>query len=112
MDYSKLSDFEINKAVAQLEFKNSYSIQDEPASDADPKCSVEPEFGAVNISVDYCNNPNDAWPVILNNAIQMNYDTCEVHCDSYFAPSAGKVSAPHKRALRAAMIVYLKMKAA
>lgn len=56
-----------------------------------------------------CNNPSDAWPIIIENSITFNYDTAQVHVGSYFSDKA-KVSENRKKALRAAMIVYLMMK--
>lgn len=50
-DYSKMSDFEINKAVAEI------------TGDSRPK--VE-EWGISRTIPDYCNNPADAWPLLLS----------------------------------------------
>ena len=124
MDYSKMTDFEINKRVAEAcglliqeiddssslgmttEFHEKYpSVVWVAHFDYSTGRQCEPWW-----QFDPCNNPSDAWPIIIDNSIQFNYDTCQVHCDSYFAPSVGKVSLPRKQALRAAMIVYLMMK--
>ncbi|MGP1205286.1 phage protein NinX family protein [Serratia sp. CY47279] len=50
-DYSKMSDFEIDKAVAEIT--------------GDSKPTVE-EWGISRIIPDYCNNPADAWPIITD----------------------------------------------
>ncbi|HCC5988981.1 TPA: DUF2591 family protein [Enterobacter cloacae] len=67
MDYSQLSDFEINKRVA----KSIYSVS-----------FVEPLSRTVSVSggkrlFDPCNNPADAWPIILKNRISLVLDCAE-----------------------------------
>lgn len=55
MDYSQLSDFEINSAV-------SMALLDK---------SANPSARYVAIG-NYCNNPADAWPIIVDNEISLN----------------------------------------
>lgn len=67
-----------------------------------------------------CNNPSDAWPIIVENNISILFDgdDCEVSYD-YEAP-VGKfgtneiltwhIDVKKEEALRAAMICFLKMK--
>lgn len=72
MDYSKMSDLEININVAELlhpgkKFTAAYSF-------------FQPEGPAVQwicgyaeyIKADYCNNPADAWPIIIDNKLSLN----------------------------------------
>lgn len=109
-DYSEISDFELNVQVAESEGINWYC----PAS-----CSPTGGWEYCGIGKlmlkddkqlpDYCNNPSDAWQIIIENSITFNYDTAQVHVGSYFSDTA-KVSENRKNALRAAMIVYLMMK--
>ena len=108
-DYSKMSDFEVNGYVSMYEHGFSWiEFDDEMASHV--KCGNEgsPGFAIVEVK-DYCNNPSDAWPIIIDNSITFNYDTAQVHVGSYFSDTA-KVSENRSKALRAAMIVYLMMR--
>lgn len=106
MDYSQLSDFEINKRVAQLHggFALTLFVHDEPPSGK----SFDPG------RFDPCNNPADAWPIISANRISLMYDKsteegneaqwclasspCDQHIVDYVSES---------KLLRAAMIVFL-----
>ena len=54
------------------------------------------------------NNPADMWPIIIENAITINRDTCQVHVSSYFSENIN-VSVQPRKALRAAAIVFLMM---
>lgn len=54
IDYSKMSDFEINTAVSMAMLTKSKN----PIS----------KYVVVN---DYCNNPADAWPIIVANKISI-----------------------------------------
>lgn len=107
-DYSKMSDFEICGYVSMYEHGFSWiEFDDEMSSHV--KCGNEgsPGFAIVEVK-DYCNNPSDAWTIIIENSITFNYDTAQVHVGSYFSDTA-KVSENRNKALRAAMIVYLMM---
>lgn len=119
MNYSKLSDFEINKRVARaldlispdndrtaidcyLESKagcgvNWFKVGDEDATYFDP-----------------CNNPSDAWPIIFENEIAIippvSNGTNGWKAERFFPKNCGKlIDAIDKNPLRAAMIVYLMM---
>ena len=108
-DYRKMSDFEICGYVSMYEHGFSWiEFDDEMSSHV--KCGNEgsPGFAIVEVK-DYCNNPSDAWTIIIENSITFNYDTAQVHVGSYFSDTA-KVSENRSKALRAAMIVYLMMK--
>jgi hypothetical protein len=105
MDYSKLSDFEINKRVAEslgVNFTQDgleiyIDVFDEQHGDFFP----EP--------LNYCNNPSDAWPIIVENKISITSTSekerpwCaylwEDDCESWGV-----------NPLRQCMIVYLMMK--
>ena len=111
-DYSKMSDFEINKAVAL-----SLGIEVVEWSGRIFGC-VERKIDNVTSVIgviDYCNNPSDAWPIIESNLICLMAD---VFCEPQ---DGGKwIAQPaygwqHERVrndnpLRAAMIMYLMMK--
>ncbi|MGU0055483.1 phage protein NinX family protein [Enterobacter hormaechei] len=71
MDYSKLSDFEINRAVAiAIGF---HPDECDIAKRGSPSVGVEwNEDTGLPIRVfDYCNNPADAWPIITANKISI-----------------------------------------
>ena len=111
MNYEEMSDLQVNLLVA-----NAIGV------DAAENSGVV--FGAVKHEgenvvsvigvVDYCNNPSDAWPVILANRIMLN---------PYCADDLWKAEVPcgfdglvktyatcyHHNPLRAAMIAFLMM---
>lgn len=116
-DYEKMSDFEINKAVAHKIYK-SIGGQDytqhltvkhsaEEGGDCIYYCGGEP--------LDYCNNWSDMGPLIEQNQINLNY-FCDEEC-SYYSCSSGENGletdcdfVDNKNPLRAAAIVYLLVK--
>ncbi|HDC4601715.1 TPA: DUF2591 family protein [Enterobacter cloacae] len=71
MDYSKLSDFEINRAVAiAIGF---HPDECDIAKRGSPSVGVEwNEDTGLPIRVfDYCNNPADAWPIIIGKKLSI-----------------------------------------
>ncbi|MDQ7883700.1 phage protein NinX family protein [Atlantibacter hermannii] len=96
-DYSKLSDFEINSAVSMV-----------VRSQAE---NPESKYVVIN---DFCNNPADAWPIIVSKKICIAFDVFAEPDDG-----GGWVASPayyiegerirHDNPLRAAMIVFLMM---
>jgi Bacteriophage P22, NinX len=99
-DYSKMSDFEINKAAG---------------SAAGYATGIEPCFEVVIINktgrpFDPCNNPADAWPIIVEHSISLIMHD-EYKGQPWFA-CKGRIDATHANPLRAAMIVFLMMKEA
>ncbi|MCP4321484.1 MAG: DUF2591 domain-containing protein [Alteromonadales bacterium] len=84
MNYNELSDFEINKLVAEkLTGKESIFVPD------------------------YCNNPSDAWPIIVDNRITVApYDDASQGWSATYDTS---FFIDDDNPLRAAMIVYLMM---
>jgi len=69
MNYSELTDFEINKIVAErLGHTNIIKTTICPPIDHGATLQVHLRDGGV-MRVDYCNNPSDAWPIILENDI-------------------------------------------
>ncbi|WP_275220456.1 phage protein NinX family protein [Citrobacter freundii] len=125
MDYSKMSDFEINAAVFEAlhggapDYKEGDGgamvlISYEGDIVGGDAVEVEVERGAFNP----CNNPADAWQIISANRISIEYDA-ETQCDVpvEWVTSYGIVGLkvhivahqPCDKALRAAMIVFLMM---
>ncbi|WP_336658054.1 phage protein NinX family protein [Leclercia adecarboxylata] len=114
MDYSKPSDFEINKAVAEIAISGDWFLE---PTDESPSWLVNLGVEGRNTVKlpDYCNNPADAWPIITRNYISLMYeeslgkwcagkpywvDGCEWQLD---------IDVIDENPLRAAMIVFLMM---
>jgi hypothetical protein len=121
MDYSKLSDKEIaaKLLIAQgyrfIGDSNGYSIYHSNAArkDIGPKALKCFAF-------DPCNNPADAWPIILGHKISIINADDEWLCvqdgvaiDGVIGESVSAIfsdgAAAHQNPLRAAMIVFLMM---
>lgn len=73
-----------------------------------------PKGHATICIADYCNNPSDAWPIIVENGISLVWMNAEV---SYYEAHGINEEiwdedwqSQHPNALRAAMICFLKMK--
>lgn len=113
MDYTQLSDFEINKRVAKA---LGHSIDDQRYGFA--SIGVFHSDGIAYKSYDYCNNPADAWPIMVDNQISILYE------EAMGKWNAGKAywvdgvewqitdDVMDKNPLRAAMLVFLMMQAA
>lgn len=103
MDYSQLSDFEINKRVAVA---LGHSIDGEKYGSA--SVGAFHSDGVVYKSHDYCNNPADAWPIIESNRIGVM--PSEMKTKELWISTSGRGSySYHENPLRAAMIVFLQM---
>lgn len=108
MDYSKLSDQQINAAVAK-KFPERFMFDDE----GNPY-SLEPDCAATytgsdfdEVEFDPCNNPADAWPIILCNRITlMPASKGDKWMAQAFDHAIADVST---NPLRSAMIVFLMM---
>lgn len=99
MDYSKLSDIEINGRVLHA-ITNGKAIRLQQASVASGE-------------TDYCKNPADAWPIIEKHGITLAFDgsdwwaTSDAHwVDGCEWQIEGEIN---RKPFRAAMICYLKM---
>jgi hypothetical protein len=113
MDYSKLSDFEVNLKLAHILLgKDNYDWN------SDKKevylAGIDGGEFLSNGYFDPCNNPADAWPIIQSNGISLvkyEHGMWLASSDAYWVDGVewqidGEA---HSRPLRAAMIVYLKM---
>lgn len=115
-DYSKLSDFEINKLVAETLYKDRKSLivlREIPNRSAvSIFCDLGYNEEIVSIAcADYCNKPEDAWPIIYNNNITVSapMNTDEPSYWLCYDTNNSDTSSNDKNSLRAAMIVFLKM---
>lgn len=115
MNYEDMSDFQINSAVAENVLWNIRDCEEIYCNDKTGTCSWAD--GANWHKFDPCNNPSDAWPVILANRIMLNpycaddLWKAEVPCgfDGFFKTYA---TCYHHNPLRAAMVVFLMMQEA
>lgn len=107
MNYEKMSDFEINKAVA-VSLGGMYARRETANSK-----SVEVVFDHARAAYDYCNNPADAWPVIFENRIAINpagkLNGTNRSKNTWRAGDGSVYHARDDNPLRAAMIVFLMM---
>lgn len=113
-DYSKMSDFEINKMICDVFWRDlRKSPECENKSFPQNTSIVYMHNGYGGFSRDYCNNPADALPIIDENNITIINDNPSLRfavseVAAYFNGSNNIWSA-HENGLRAAMIVFLKM---
>ena len=123
MNYEEMSDFEINKLVAKANGKKVPSeseIKSSPylSKDGDTLHSLNCDGARVQDTIihDYCNNPNDAFPIILDNGISIMayedgvYWQAMSPFDSPLMEKSTSFFFGGKNPLRAAMICFLKMK--
>ncbi|HCP3123660.1 TPA: DUF2591 family protein [Escherichia coli] len=121
MDYSQLSDFEINVAVFEAIHNGSPDYK-EGENGAMVFISFEGDIvngDAVEVEVERgsfnpCANPADAWPIITENNISIILDNPSMPCATdnardLFDDAGPNVGAAYDNPLRAAMIVFLMM---
>ncbi|MGM8711125.1 phage protein NinX family protein [Enterobacter hormaechei subsp. steigerwaltii] len=109
MDYSQLSDFEINKRVFKV--LTGAKPLGYPHN-ADGR-SVGNESNGHYCWYDYCNNPADAWPIIVDSKINIRFGAEGMACEAQFMQYGYEsVECYHANPLRAAMIVFLMMQGA
>lgn len=105
MDYSKLSDFEVNLKLAHILLgKDNYDWN------SDKKevylAGIDGGDFLPNGYFDPCNNPSDAWPIIVDNRIGINHVNGAWRAQSM---KTGWVEFSNDNPLRAAMITFLLM---
>lgn len=116
MDYEAATDFEINKAVAEIRFPG-FHWQIAPIGDGrNESLSATVTYdheGAQGYVYDYCNNISNSWPLMMEYGIG-NYRNHNGIWESESCTVDGLETTIYehedKNPLRAAMIVYLKMK--
>ncbi|WP_270491122.1 phage protein NinX family protein [Enterobacter ludwigii] len=119
MDYSLLSDFEINKLVAKAtstSVEETYQFVNGGEDIADHmsgivlmrKISSNRKHWKL---YDPCNNAADAWPIIVDNKINIRFGAEGMACEAQFIQYGHEsVEFYHGNPLRAAMIVFLMMR--
>lgn len=117
-DYASMSDFEINSAVHNALLDKPYELTFHGGGKItwkDKDSGRVIETGIVGYTKnglhDYCNNPADAWPIIVDNKIAIaNFTDGN---SSSWSTKWGMVSnfySEGENPLRCAMIVFLMMK--
>ncbi|WP_368912960.1 phage protein NinX family protein [Providencia stuartii] len=98
--YTELSDFEINKKVA-----NKLGFQSEIRENGAWL------FNKIWIPFDPCNEPGQAMPIIIENKICMNYVDSDIGWGAcHFYGEKGELEVYDKNYYRVAMICFLLMK--
>lgn len=119
IDYSKMSDFEINLAVAHVAIGSGGYDWNSDKKEVYLAAMDGGEF-LPNAYFNPCNNPADAWPIIINNKISIINAGDEWLCvpdgetvDGWTGDSVDCIwhsrGCVDKNPLRAAMIVFLMM---
>ncbi|EFO4045847.1 protein ninX [Escherichia coli] len=111
MDYSQLSDFEINRMVGDIIFKGLWACKPETSGNNTNKWyygNADTTFEPLNPLPDYCNDPSASWPIIEKYRISIiNLD--EDEWGARGVADCKSKRAIHENSLRAAMIVFLMM---
>lgn len=116
MNYELMSNFEINKAVSMAVDFGDLACFANDEREVVYICEVDGAY-SMNPVGDFnpCNNPSDAWPIIIENEISI-VDPISCGLDkkwmaSKFYPEFNKkdIDWDDKNPLRAAMIVFLMM---
>lgn len=116
MDYSKMSDFEINQKVGDMALNGRWACK--PGSAGNETNNWQYGSGDPSLSLsslpDYCNNPADAWPIIVENNISLILDNpsspmATSNCVGWYSDEEPPFHASNQNPLRAAMIVFLIM---
>ena len=121
-DYSQMSDFEINKAVADIAMNGTWHLRPEHPENKTGGWLYGSNGIETNPLPDYCNSPTDGWPIIIENKIAIIPDSADGEWVAFneFTLCEGDwmfASDPERHVngsnpLRAAMIVFLMMKGA
>lgn len=118
VEYGTLTDFQINLLIAEHVYNRKVEPEDFDAPDVpylyhrDERVYVfidEPESGSWR-QYDPCNNPVDAWPLILKEGISLLSVVTLAGHRSWLAKTGRCPSRGDKNPLRAAMIVFLMLK--
>ena len=113
MNYAEMSDFEINRAVLIAAGIDYEDISDVPIGGGS---AIAFGDGCKWREYDFCNNPADAWPLIVENHISLAFwgGEWEADCNAYWVDGAEWQfdGYRHSNPLRAVAIVYLMMKEA
>lgn len=118
IDYNKMSDLQINNAVAKAAGISHAVFIPESDDDFDEEITDRGPVWEINsgsrvshwiskrgCTFNPCNNPADAWPIIVDSRM-----TLYPYSESIYRVKSHGRSFFHENPLRAAMIVFLMMK--
>ena len=129
MKYEDMSDWEITRRVVEIRCQGQL-IKFLPQEDIlepmtsgvmSDKLKIITESGREQV-IDVCNNPSDAWPIIVENKISISHSIALYRADALvynskfdngfkiFKQDSQLGDTSSRGALRAAMICFLKMK--
>ena len=104
--YESMTDLEINTEVA-----NQLHGCKGPVGDRMPNGVKAVDSSRIFYTeADYCNNPSDAWPLIVDNKIGVHWLPIQGGIWSASLSKGGEECGHETNPLRAAMIVFLMMK--
>ncbi|HAS0881999.1 TPA: DUF2591 domain-containing protein [Enterobacter roggenkampii] len=111
MDYSKMSDVDMSREVAKA-LKLPWSWN------GGKTVFVADDTAIGRHSFDPCNNPADAWPIIVESGISINHYNgvweasfeWDAPVGAFGTEETVTTSTEHKNPLRAAMVAYLMMR--
>jgi hypothetical protein len=121
MNYEEMSDFEINKRVALIVYSDlkieSIIQREHKLKSINRQALIKYSDSCVRERFDPCNDPSDAWPIIVENRISIENDWNRIEiwmariyrCNHQGFPVYDNHS-ESENPLRAAMICFLKMK--
>lgn len=111
MEYSQLSDFEINKRVADIVMNGTWHVRPSHPGNTTGGWLYGSNGIQTHDLPDYCRNPADAWPIITENKISI-YAMSEADARGKWGVEAFYPNEAYHfddNPLRAAMIVFLMM---
>ena len=100
MNYAEMSDFEINKLVTKHLLTDGWKYNEKENG------FIYEQDGYFCRIYDYCNNPSDAWPIIVENKIGITFVNGEWRASSV---AAGYHEFSNINALRAVCCCFLLM---
>ncbi|HEJ7006124.1 TPA: phage protein NinX family protein [Serratia marcescens] len=104
-DYSQVPDYEINARVGESLGMTAHFIEH------DGRVKFRDEKGRIQGTKDYCNNPADAWPIIVANEIGVvPSKSSNTYAWDLRVGMLKGIKHVDDNPLRAAMIVFLMMK--
>ncbi len=103
-NYAEMSDFEINKLVTKHLLTDGWKYNEKE------KGFIFESDGYFYRIYDYCNDPSDAWPIIVENGICITSPVVDgERWRAMIYTSNKNYSWSDKNPLRAAMIIFLMM---
>lgn len=117
MNYEDMSDWEVTKRVVEIRCAGQF-IKYQPQRDAfepiesgvmDDALYITTESGREQ-EIDCCNNPSDAWSIIVENKIGITHGSQMCSAVTVTDNELIQVTCFPSKILRAAMICFLKMK--